>query len=110
MSAGFCVLFVLPLFLYLTTTLVLSGQVDASNQTSTSFTLQPTGIPQSDASESSPTQAAPVIEERADVEKDIEQPEATSVTSSPTPVRPQPRRLSNQPQAHPQCQTRLNSS
>jgi hypothetical protein len=86
MSAGFCVLFVLPLFLYLTTTLFSSGQVDASNQTPTSFTLQPSGIPQSDASESSPTQAAPVIEERATVEKDIEQPEATSVTSSPTPV------------------------
>jgi len=86
MSAGFCVLFVLPLFLYLTTTLFSSGQVDASNQTPTSFTLQPSGIPPSDASESSPTQAAPVIEERVTAEQDIEQAEATSVTSSPAPV------------------------
>jgi hypothetical protein len=87
MFAGFCVLFVLPLFLYLTTTLFSSDQVDASNQELTSFTL-PSGIPQSDASESSPTQAAPVIEERATVEKDIEPPEAIPVTSSPTPVSP----------------------
>jgi hypothetical protein len=88
MFAGFCVLFVLPLVLYLTTTLFSSGQVDASNQEPTSFTLQPSGIPQSDASASSPTQAAPVIEDRATGEKDVEQPEAIPVTSSPTPVSP----------------------
>jgi hypothetical protein len=87
--AGFCLLFVLPLFLYLTTTLFLSGQVDASNQEPMSFTLQPSGIPQSDSSAPFPTQPAPVIEERATVEKDVEQVE-TSMTSPPTPVSPAP--------------------
>jgi hypothetical protein len=85
MSVGFLVLFVLPLFLYSTTTLFSSGQVDASDQEPTSFILQPSGIPQSDASASSPVQPAPVIEERAPVEKEIAQPEEMSVTS-PTPV------------------------
>jgi hypothetical protein len=88
MFAGFGVLFVFPLFLYLTTTLFSSGQVDASDQEPTSFILQPSGIPQSDASASSPTQPAPVIQERATMENDIEQPEAASLTSSPTSVSP----------------------
>lgn len=88
--AGFCPLFVLPLFLYLTTTLFSSGQVDASNQEPMSFTLQPSGIPQSDSSAPSPAQPAPVIEERATVEKDVEQAEARSLTSPPTPVSPAP--------------------
>jgi hypothetical protein len=87
MFAGFCVLFVLPLF-YLTTTLSSSGQVDASNQETTSFTPQPSGIPQSDATGSSPTQAVPVVEDRAAVEA-VEQPEGVPVTSSPTPLSPE---------------------
>jgi hypothetical protein len=86
MFAGFGVLFVLPLFLYLTTTLFSSGQVDASDQEPTSFILQPSGIPQSDASASSPTQPAPVVEERATLEKDVEQPEEVSINSSPASV------------------------
>ena len=86
--AGFCVLFVLALFLYLTTILFPSGQVDASNEEPTSLTQQPSGISQSDASVSSPTPPAPLIEDRATVEKDVEQPEAIPVTSSPVPVSP----------------------
>jgi hypothetical protein len=84
MFAGFCVVFVL----YLTTTLLSPGQADAPNQEPTSFTRDPSGIPQLDASESSPTQAAPVSEDPATVEKEVEQPKATSVASSPTPETP----------------------
>jgi hypothetical protein len=69
MSAGFFVLCVLQLFLYLTTTLFSSGQVDASNQEPPSFTVQLSRISPSYASASSPTQATSVTEKRAVVEK-----------------------------------------
>jgi hypothetical protein len=86
MSAGFLVLFVLPLFLYVTTPFFSSEQADVSDQEPTSFILQPSGIAQSDASASSPTQPAPVVEERATLEKDVEQPEEVSINSSPASV------------------------
>jgi hypothetical protein len=86
MFAGFCLLLVLPIFLYVTTKLFSSGQVDASNQEPASFTLQPSGIPQSDASASSLTPPAPFIEDPVTVEKDAEQPETILATSSPLPV------------------------
>jgi hypothetical protein len=88
MFAGCCLLLVLPLVLYLTTELFSSGQVDASNQEPASVTLQPSGIPQSDASASFPTPPAPLIEDPATVEKDVEQPEVIPVTSSRVPVSP----------------------
>jgi hypothetical protein len=85
MSTGFLVLFVLPLFLYSTTTLFSSGQADASDQEPASFNHEASGISQSYAAASSPEQPAPGTEEHAIVDKEIAQPEEMSVTS-PTPV------------------------
>jgi len=84
-----------PAFLYLTTTLFSSDQVDASNQELTSFTL-PSGIPQSEILRSSPTQAAPVIEDARLSRKTLSHRKPIPVTSSPTPVSPAARRLPHQ--------------
>jgi hypothetical protein len=89
MLVGFCVLFVLAFLLHATRTFLSSDRVDASNQEPTSFTVEPSGIPKSDPPASSPMQVAPVFEERATMEKDVEQREAIPVTSSAPPVSPQ---------------------
>ena len=100
--AGFCLLFCSPAFSIFDDDLFPSGQVDASNQ-------DPTPSPSSRLRFHNRIlpclplrQPAPLIEERATVEKDVEQPEAIPMTSSPIPVSPAPggSRINHEPIEH----------